>query len=81
MATNKIENRMVQMYEKVKDREYFIQRSGFLGLTRWDEIVHTERIENELIVEINSIKAPDKVIINGISYTPELRGSRNNYAK
>lgn len=71
MATNKIENRMVQMYEKVKDREYFIQRSGFLGLIHWYEKVHTERISNELLLEVHSSQKPDKVIINGVIYKPE----------
>lgn len=71
MTTTRDEHRSVRMYEKVKEREYFIQRRGFLGLVHWDERTHVERIENYLTLEIKSSQKPDKVIINGVTYKPE----------
>jgi hypothetical protein len=71
MTTPRDEHRSVRMYEKVKDREYFIQRRGFLGLTHWDERVHVDRIENYLTLEVTSSQKPDKVIVNGVTYKPE----------
>ena len=71
MTTIRDEHRSVRMYEKVKDREYFIQRRWFLGLVNWDERTHVDRIENYLTLEVTSSQKPDKVIVNGVIYRPE----------
>lgn len=59
------------VYEKIREREYLINRRALLGLLRWDEVVHTDRIDSELTLEIVMKKPPDKVMINDVEYVPK----------
>ncbi len=53
-------------FERV--REYSIERTAMFGLIRWDEVVHTEKADNDLVLRIRTSKMPDKVFVNGEEY-------------
>jgi hypothetical protein len=53
---------MVQYFEKVRDREYIIRRGSIFT---WEEVVRTDRLKSELILDIKTDQKPDKIILNG----------------
>lgn len=59
------------IYERVREKEYLIERTALFGIFRWYEVVHLEKLGSQTIVEANSIKPIDKVLINGIEYVPK----------
>jgi len=68
-------------FEKV--REYLVERTAIFGLIRWEEVVHTEKVDNDLILRIMTTKMPDKIFINSKEYrlsevvTDENNGNNN----
>lgn len=56
---------IVQVYDKVREREYLKSHAGFLW--SYDEVVRTDTIKNDLIVQVK-IDRPFNVIINGEEY-------------
>lgn len=54
---------MVQMYDKTSVKEYYKIFKGFFFSSQ--ETVFVDRLKNELILEIDSQRVPDKIIFNG----------------
>jgi hypothetical protein len=54
---------LVQFFEKVHDRVYTIERKGLIF--SHTDVVRTDRISNELTLEITTPEPPHKIILNG----------------
>lgn len=54
---------MVQMYDYSAVKEYYKIFNGFLFSS--EEIVRTEVLENKLILQIDTEKIPDIILLNG----------------
>lgn len=64
MAETKIKEPIaVQMYHKVREKEYTVIVPGLL----WshDEVIRRDRVSDEIILSITSVSQPDKIIYNG----------------
>lgn len=61
---------LVQVYDKVREREYLKSHSGFLW--DWKEVVRTETISNDLHISVR-IDRPFTVIINGEEYVKKIK--------
>ena len=53
-------------FERV--REYLVERTAMFGLIRWEEVVHKEKVDNDLILRVMTTKIPDKIFINSKEY-------------
>ena len=51
-----------------RTREYLVEKTALFGLIRWEEVVHTEKVDNDLIMRVMTTKIPDKVFINSEEY-------------
>ena len=54
---------MVQLYDKERVREYVKANKGLMFSS--EEIVRADRLNSELILEIQTTKQPTKIILNG----------------
>lgn len=54
---------MVQMYDKSIVKEYIKIFKGFIFRT--EEVVNRETIESDLILTIETIRQPTKILLNG----------------
>lgn len=71
MATNKIRGAWGGLYDNVKDRVYTVRRTALMGIIQWDEIVHTDRLENTRVLSCTTTGVPDKVYVDGVEYIPK----------
>lgn len=60
---------MVQVYDKVREREYLKSHSGFFW--SWDEVIRTDTISNDLNISVR-IDRPFTVKINGEEYVKKV---------
>ena len=67
MATTKeIKPKYAGLYTNI--REYRRERSALFGLITWEEIVCTERIDDDVILKIVTKEEPTRIIMNGEPY-------------
>ncbi len=64
--TSKKELSFGGFYERM--REYEVERTALFGLIRWAEVVHTEKVDNSLVLRIETTKMPTRVLVNGEEY-------------
>lgn len=71
ITTTQNQTPIVQMYHKVREKEYTVRHQGFIF--SWEEVVRTEQIENILTLSISADKMPDKIYFNGqlVTLTPQ----------
>lgn len=65
-ALSREKTMLVQMYDKHIDREYYKVTPGFFG-TYYAKI-RTDRLEDEILLDVTRYKMPDKVYVNGELY-------------
>lgn len=53
-------------YERM--REFLVDKTALFGIIRWTEVVHTEKADDDLILDIVVTKMPDKTYVNGKEY-------------
>jgi len=54
------------LYERTRD--YLKEKTALFGLIRWEEVVHSEQLDNDLVLKIETKKIPTIVYINGEEY-------------
>ena len=65
IATQNKSRAYVGFYHKM--REYLVEKSSLFGIIRWQEVIHTEKVDNELILDIVGV-IPTKLFINDEEY-------------
>lgn len=50
-------------YERM--REFLVDRTALFGIIRWTEVVHAEKADDDLILDIVATKMPTQIYFNG----------------
>lgn len=51
-----------------RTRDYLLEKTALFGLIKWEEVVKTTQLDNDLILKIDTMQTPTVVYMNGEEY-------------